>query len=83
MITPSVAGTEALLEAAEKEPSVREFVFTSSLVAATFPVPGNTIRVGRDTWNDVALQLAWAPPPYEAERGGLVCVELLPDILAC
>lgn len=70
----TIAGVTNLLEAATKEPSVREFVLTSSLVSATIPIPGNTTRVEKDTWNDVVLELAWAPPPYEPERGGIVYV---------
>lgn len=76
VITPAVNGTRNLLQAASKEPSVKEFVYTSSLVAATFPVVGNDLHLERDTWNEVALQGAWAPPPYEPERAALVYVLL-------
>ncbi|KAL5374910.1 hypothetical protein DPSP01_011579 [Paraphaeosphaeria sporulosa] len=72
VIPVSISCVVNLLEAAMKEPSVREFVITSSLVSATLPVPGNTTRVERDTWNEMVLEMAWAPPPYEAERGGIV-----------
>ncbi|KAM0258913.1 hypothetical protein ACHAQJ_003569 [Trichoderma viride] len=34
------------------------------------PIPGPQVHVERDTWNEAALQLAWAPPPYEASRAG-------------
>ncbi len=33
------------------------------------PAPGNSTHVERDTWNDTAVQLAWAPPPYDQSRG--------------
>lgn len=72
VITPAVNGTTNLLKAAAKESSVKEFVYTSSLVAALFPTLDNTTCIERDTWNEVALQGAWAPPPYEAERAALV-----------
>jgi hypothetical protein len=31
-------------------------------------------RVERDTWNDVAVRLDWAPPPYDAGHGLVVYV---------
>jgi nucleoside-diphosphate-sugar epimerase len=72
VIPQTLKGVTILLEAAAREPSVKVFVYTSSIVAATMPAPGNTTHVERDTWNDTATQLAWAPPPYEASRGGPV-----------
>ncbi|KAH8649860.1 hypothetical protein BX600DRAFT_441958 [Xylariales sp. PMI_506] len=72
VVTGTVVGTTSLLEAALKEPSVKAFAYTSSFLAATMPAPGNTTVVGRDTWNDFALQAAWAPPPYEPTRAPIV-----------
>ncbi|KAJ4295303.1 hypothetical protein N0V90_007314 [Kalmusia sp. IMI 367209] len=72
VIPQAVTATTSLMEAALRESSILEFVYTSSIVTATMPVPGNSTRVERHTWNDLALQLAWAPPPYEPERGPLV-----------
>ncbi|KAM0260070.1 hypothetical protein ACHAQJ_002994 [Trichoderma viride] len=69
VIPQTVKGVNEILEAATKEPSVKEFVYTSSIVAATMPAPGHNTNVERDTWNDIATQVAWAPPPYEASRG--------------
>ncbi|KAH7137619.1 hypothetical protein EDB81DRAFT_900988, partial [Dactylonectria macrodidyma] len=68
VVPQTVAGTVSILEAALAEPSVQEVVYTSTLLTATFPVPGNDIRVERHTWNDAAIEAAWAPPPYEASR---------------
>lgn len=68
VIPQTVAGVTNILEAATKESSVKEFVFTSSIMAVTYPVPGNNTHVERDTWNEAAEQSAWAPPPYEPER---------------
>lgn len=68
VVPQTVAGVTNILAAAAKEPSVKEFVFTSSIMAATYPVPGNNTHVGRDTWNKAAVESAWAPPPYEPER---------------
>ncbi|KAH8903574.1 NAD(P)-binding protein [Coniochaeta sp. PMI_546] len=72
VIPQTVRGAVSILEAALREPSVREFVYTSSIVAATIPMPGNKTHVDRDTWNETAVQLAWSPPPYDASRGSIV-----------
>lgn len=69
VIPQTVAGVTNILEAAAREPSVKEVVFTSSIMAATFPSPGNDTRVDKDTWNDAATQAAYSPPPYTQERG--------------
>ncbi|OKL57224.1 hypothetical protein UA08_07384 [Talaromyces atroroseus] len=67
-----VSGVTSLLEAALKEPSVQEFVYTSSIAASAIPIPSDTTHIGPDTWNETAKQLAWAPPPYDPSRGFLV-----------
>lgn len=64
VVPQTVAGAVGILEAAAREPSVKRVVYTSSIVAATFPAPGNDTLVQRDTWNDTATQLAYQPPPY-------------------
>ncbi|KZF19798.1 putative NAD dependent epimerase/dehydratase [Xylona heveae TC161] len=63
VIPQTVAATVRIMEAALKEPSVKAFVYTSSIAAVTMSVPGNTTHVDRNTWNDKATQLAWSPPP--------------------
>ncbi len=68
VVPPTVRGAVSILEAALKEPSVRSFVYTSSIVAAVIPRPGDNTHVEWDTWNEAAVQMAWAPPPYEATR---------------
>ncbi|RYP01730.1 hypothetical protein DL764_006104 [Monosporascus ibericus] len=70
VIPQTVSSVVSILKAAMKEPSVKSFAFTSSILATTSPVPGNNTHVERDTWNGFAVQAAWAPPPYEASRGG-------------
>lgn len=72
VVPQTVAGATSIMEAALREPSVQEFVYTSSFVTAVMPMPGNSTHVERDTWNDAALELAWAPPPYEPSRSMLV-----------
>ncbi|KAK0649270.1 hypothetical protein B0T16DRAFT_428092 [Cercophora newfieldiana] len=68
VITPVVAATSSILKAAAKEPSVKRFVQTGSIVATTMLVPGNTTHITKDTWNETAVEMAWAPPPYDASR---------------
>lgn len=72
IVPQTVAGAVSVLQAALREPSVKQFVYTSSIAAATAPTADNHTRVGRDTWNDAALEMAWAPPPYEPSRGMMV-----------
>ncbi|KAH8657896.1 hypothetical protein BX600DRAFT_482486 [Xylariales sp. PMI_506] len=74
VIPPTVAGTTSVLEAALGEPGVRTFVYTSSIVAAVEATGSGdgALRAGRDTWNDGATAIAWAPPPYEPGRGSFV-----------
>lgn len=69
VIPPTVSGAVSVLRAAAAEPSVKRVVFTSSVGAAIMPIAGASGHVGRDTWNDAAVQAAWAPPPYDASRG--------------
>ena len=71
VVPPTVAGVTSILKAAAKEESVREIVFTSSIMAAILPLAGDDTRVDRNTWNEAAVQAAWAPPPYEPSRSML------------
>lgn len=72
VIPVTVGAATSILKAAISEPSVSRFVYTSSVAAAATQRPGNQTHVGRDTWNDWAIQVANAPPPYEASRGPAV-----------
>ncbi|KAL4885430.1 hypothetical protein BJY04DRAFT_179708 [Aspergillus karnatakaensis] len=69
VITPTVEALRRLLDAANKEQSVKRFVFTSSDQAASNRSTTKEIPINEDTWNDEAIEAAWKPPPYEAERG--------------
>ncbi|KAK0740077.1 hypothetical protein B0T18DRAFT_470585 [Schizothecium vesticola] len=72
VIPQTVKGATGILEAALNEPSVREFVYTSSVVAATLVVPGNTTHVDENTYNETAIELAWSKAAPEAVRGAIV-----------
>lgn len=69
VVPQAVAGVKSIMNAAAQEPSVKRVVFTSSIVAAGLPVVGDDTQVVRDTWNEAAVEEAWAPPPYGASRG--------------
>lgn len=69
VIPQTVSGATSILYAALKEPSVRAFVYTGSIAAAVLYGPaGKSVHVERDTWNEAAVKIAWAPPPYESSR---------------
>lgn len=72
VITPVVEIMSSLLRAAVLAPSVKRFVYTSSIGAAYSPQVGVPAMLTRDSWNDAAVEAAWAPPPYKPERGGKV-----------
>jgi nucleoside-diphosphate-sugar epimerase len=69
VVPPVVTSVTSLLDAANKQPSVKAFVYTSSVAAVTMPTPDNQGHLGSDTYNDLSIQLAWAPPPYDPSRG--------------
>ncbi|KAK6087455.1 aldehyde reductase ii [Seiridium cupressi] len=69
VIPEAVAGILGLLRAAAREPSVKRFVYTSTIGAVYSPKGGISIKLNKNCWNDAALNLAWAPPPYESQRG--------------
>ncbi|EEU33936.1 uncharacterized protein NECHADRAFT_55822 [Fusarium vanettenii 77-13-4] len=81
LITNAVVGAMNALKAANKQPSVKRFVLTSSSVAAVFPRPEvEGIVVTENTWNDEAVAaaqgssspahwyVAYASSKTEAER---------------
>ena len=59
----------ALLTAALSFPSVQRFVYTSSSVAIAFPNPNIVFPVNATIFNTAAIEAAWAPPPYNPDRG--------------
>ncbi|KAK5129956.1 hypothetical protein LTR08_002673 [Meristemomyces frigidus] len=71
VVNEAIAFTNSALESAAQEASVKRFVSTSSGVAVL--QPGDRLNerfdITPDTWNEKAVKIAWAPPPYEADRG--------------
>ncbi|UPK92490.1 hypothetical protein LCI18_003425 [Fusarium solani-melongenae] len=68
IVPQTVTGATGILKSVINGPSVRRVVFTSSIMAAVLPVAGNDTRVDDGTWNEAAVEAAWAPPPYESSR---------------
>jgi nucleoside-diphosphate-sugar epimerase len=68
-IPATIESALSVCRSAAKEPSVKRFVFTTTFWAATLPTPGVSDTITNlDTWNDNAIEAAWAQPPYEADR---------------
>ena len=65
---PTVAGVLSILRSAAETATVKRFVLTSSSTAVLFPQHEKEITVDRSVWNQEALELAWAPPPYTEDR---------------
>ncbi|OBR16162.1 NAD dependent epimerase/dehydratase [Colletotrichum higginsianum IMI 349063] len=69
VIPSSIAVALNALKAANKSPSVKRFVFTSSSVAAALPKPNKRgIQVTDDSWNTHSVEIAWREAPYHPQR---------------
>lgn len=68
IITPMVNGIKNLLQVASQEPSVKRFVFTSSNRAISPQINGKEVTLDASMWNESAVEKAWHPGPYEADR---------------
>ncbi|KZL80451.1 nad dependent epimerase dehydratase [Colletotrichum incanum] len=69
VIPSSVAVAMNALKAANKSPSVKRFIFTSSSVAAALPKPNKSgIEVTADSWNTQSVEIAWREAPYHPQR---------------
>ncbi|KFY97139.1 hypothetical protein V498_02242 [Pseudogymnoascus sp. VKM F-4517 (FW-2822)] len=69
VIPQTIVGATSLLHAALKEQTVKAFVYTGSIAASVLYDSENSVHVEQDTWNEGAVKLAWAPPPYDPSRG--------------
>ena len=68
IITPSITFLDNALAAAEKEQSIKRFVFTSSSAAVSQNKTNEVYNLTDEMWADWAVEAAWAPPPYTMER---------------
>ncbi|PNP50089.1 hypothetical protein THARTR1_09221 [Trichoderma harzianum] len=73
-VTQTVNFVVSLLIAASSEKSVKEFVYTSTIGAATMLPAQLGFHFDGTNWNDSARALAWAPPPYTPDRAIFVDV---------
>lgn len=68
-ISATVRAALNVCRSAAREPSIKRFVITSTFWTVAMPIPGVTDTITNlDTWNEAALEAAWAPPPYEPDR---------------
>lgn len=68
VVGPPLVAVKNALAAAEKTPSVKRFVMTSSAPTTVMPLPGVPFHVTENSWNDMAVELA-STPPYGPEKG--------------
>ncbi|KAI1413248.1 NAD(P)-binding protein [Hypoxylon sp. FL1857] len=63
----AVESTIRFLESAAKEPAVKRVVLTSSSGACAAPWRSQPL-IDSSTWNEAAVEAAYAPPPYDEGR---------------
>jgi nucleoside-diphosphate-sugar epimerase len=68
VIPPTIASVLNAPNSANNEPSVKQFVCTSSAAAAVLPAPNTEFHCDETSWNNTAVELAWAPSPYDPSR---------------
>ncbi|KAL7800698.1 hypothetical protein V8C43DRAFT_313315 [Trichoderma afarasin] len=74
-VTQTVEFVVNLLIAAASEKTVKEFVYTSTIGAATMLPAQPGFHFDGSNWNEGARALAWAPPPYTPDRGMIAYVQ--------
>ncbi|KAM6479903.1 hypothetical protein HDV62DRAFT_381942 [Trichoderma sp. SZMC 28011] len=74
-VTQTVEFVVSLLKAAASEKTVKEFVYTSTIGAATMLPAQPGFHFDGTNWNEGARALAWAPPPYTPDRGMIAYVQ--------
>ncbi|PWY88118.1 cinnamoyl-CoA reductase [Aspergillus sclerotioniger CBS 115572] len=73
VIDKTIKSTQLLLQCAAKHSSIRRVVLTSSSTAALLPQPNKPgIRVTHETYNDLAVSLAYSPTTPPAQKPFLV-----------
>ncbi|KAH0423424.1 aldehyde reductase [Colletotrichum camelliae] len=72
VIPGAIKGALSALKSAYAEPSVKRFVFTSSSAAAGPKDDSPDSVIAEYNWNEKAVNIAWADPPYGLERAGAV-----------
>jgi nucleoside-diphosphate-sugar epimerase len=63
VITPTVNAIKGMLELANKEPSIKRFVLTSSSIASIpAPIPEEEFTIDANSWNLDVIDKSWNPP---------------------
>lgn len=70
VVTPTIKGTTNILEAALDNPSVKCVVLTSTSGAASGPRPGVEFHIGRDSWNQDAVDVVKNTSPEKRAQMG-------------
>ncbi|KAE9986047.1 hypothetical protein EG328_006598 [Venturia inaequalis] len=68
VITPTIKYGLDIIKTAATIPTIKRFVYTSSSTAATMPYPNKEFTIDHDSWDEPAVEQAWAPAPYEPTR---------------
>lgn len=72
LIPEVLSAVTELLRSAAAEPSVKRFVYTSSINACFTTSPNKEFEVDESSWDEESVQKAWMPPPYTSERSPVV-----------
>lgn len=67
VIPPVIDSVNDILELVLNEPSVKSFVYTSSIAAAVSLEPGVKVHAGPNAWNDEEIRVAWSDPPHPSD----------------
>ncbi|TLD37912.1 hypothetical protein E2P81_ATG03587 [Venturia nashicola] len=68
VITPTIEYGLNIIRTAATISTIKRFVYTSSSTAATLPYPDKRFTIDHDSWDEPAVEQAWAPAPYESTR---------------
>ena len=63
-----LAGARNIAAAVSKQASITRFVYTSSSAALILPKPNHERTITTKDWDNEAVEIAWAPPPYNPDR---------------
>ncbi|KAF7524226.1 hypothetical protein PCG10_005918 [Penicillium crustosum] len=68
VITEVISSAHSILDSAMLSPSVKSFVYTSSTSALAPAVFNVAQKLDETSYNEEAVEKAWAPPPYTMDR---------------
>lgn len=68
VITEVISSAHSILDSAMQSPSVKSFVYTGSTGALAPAVFNVAQKLDETSYNEEAVEKAWAPPPYTMDR---------------